>query len=285
MYRINNFIFKIDNEDHIPVPDNMKKFEVEGDYSGYRYEINVVDEINVVEKTFVFNKNNIKIDVNNGLEKRYLNIIGDNCCYGVSEEINQNYTKISVHKDYVKMMNIDTVFVSLLSLERRMYQLHKYILHSAYVIVDDQAILFTAPSGTGKSTQAALWEKYRCARVINGDRTLISKKDNQYYACGWPICGSSQICYNESYPISCIVVLSQGKDNHIEELDYKTSFKKLLSEITINYHSSHFVNEAMNFIDDLISHVNIYHLTCDISEEAVRCLEKRLEEEKHGCFR
>ena len=161
-----------------------------------------------------------------------------------------------------------------------MYFLNKFILHSAYMLHNGEAILFSAPSGTGKSTQADLWTKYRGTRTINGDRTLISKENDQYFANGWPVCGSSRICFNETYPLKCIVFLSQAKENRIEKLDYKTKVKKLISELTINYHYAPFVNKVMDFIDDLIEHVPIYHLECDISENAVICLENQLKEDK-----
>lgn len=44
----------------------------------------------------------------------------------------------------------------------------------------------------------------------------------------------------------------------------------------INYHNIDFVNNAYDFCEDLIQHIPIYHLACDISENAVECLEKQL---------
>ena len=169
-------------------------------------------------------------------------------------------------------------FASLLALERRMQSFNQYILHSSFIQYNDHAILFSAPSGTGKSTQADLWKQYRNALIINGDRTLLSK--NEYFiANGWPLCGSSEICFNEHYPLSCIVFLSQGKENNITELDYKDAYKKLISELTINYHNPLFINSAMDFIEDLLKNIKVYHLTCDISEDAVICLENKMKED------
>ena len=45
------------------------------------------------------------------------------------------------------------------------------LMHGAVIAVGNKAWLFTAPSGTGKSTQAELWERYRNAEQINGDRS------------------------------------------------------------------------------------------------------------------
>ena len=280
MYKLNNFVFKLINHDNIPLPENMSKFYVDAIDYDYIYELYVVDKVNVIEDKFTINKDKIKVIVNNGLEKRYLVIPGDVCPYAISEEIDKNHTIVHIRKDYVHMMIYDTMFNSLLSLERRMLDYNCFILHSSYMVVNNKAILFSAPSGTGKSTQASLWEKYRNAFVVNGDRSLLSIEDNKCYACGWPICGSSEICFNEKHEVSCIVLLSQAKENNIVNVDYKTGVKKLLGEVTINYHNGTFVNSALDFIDKIISTVPIYHLACDISENAVVCLENKIKEDK-----
>lgn len=282
MYKISDFEFEIINHDNIMMPSNFKKFYVDHSCFNYQYDIYVTNQIEVESTKFTINKDDIKIVTNNNLETRYLYIKGDFKPYAKCIEIDNNHSKILVDHDYIHLMDTDTMFVSLLCLERRMNNFNQYILHSAYIIYNNEAILFTAPSGTGKSTQANLWQKYRNARIINGDKSLLVKKGQQYYASGWPICGSSNICFNESYPIKAIVVLSQGLVNKVEVLDYKDSVKKLLSEMTINYHNVNFINQAMDFIEDLVKNVKVYHLTCDISKQAVECLEREL---NNGCFR
>lgn len=279
MYKIGSFVFNVQYKD-MNIPENFNKFIYHEDMDTYyNYQIDVTNCIEIHESKFNINKSTIKIVFNQQLEKRYLFLQGDIQPYAVCEEIDSNHTRILIHRDYLSYMYIDTMFVSLLSLERRMNNFHEYILHSSYMVVNNQAVLFTAPSGTGKSTQADLWKKYQNASIINGDRTLISKKMNNFYANGWPICGSSEICLNESYPISAIVFLMQGKVNKIEKIPYQVSIKKFLQEITINYHNSEFVQNVLDFIDDVLRNIPVYQLTCDISEDAVKCLEKQLYED------
>lgn len=278
MYQVGNFKFKLNFHDEFVIPENLSLFKIDSNSDCYHYDIYVKENIDITEDSFILSKNNIKICKKNNLEKRYVIIPGDVHPYGMSEEIDNNHSIIYIHKKYVPMMIYDTMFVSLLCLERKVQNFNQYILHSSYMTINNKAILFTAPSGTGKSTQADLWMKYRGSEVMNGDRSLLVKED-KYYAYGWPICGSSEICNNKKYPITCIVVLSQAKVNKIEELSYKDSFKKILSELTINYHNPLFVNCAMDFIDDLVKNVKIYHLACDISEDAVKCLENKLKED------
>lgn len=277
MYKIGHFKFNIIQDD-FPIPDHFRLFACEGKVD-YEYQITIVDEINVLETQFHFSKPTIKIVVNHHLEKRYLFLHGDHTPYAVYEEIDECHAHVLIHRRYVTMMSIDTMFVSLLALERHMNHVHEYILHSSYICLNDQALLFTAPSGTGKSTQADLWKTYRQARIINGDRTCLGKENDHYKVYGWPVCGSSEICKNESYPLKAIIVLKQGKDNQIKRLSYKEINKVLLQELTINYHHNEFVYSVLNFIEDISQHVAFYELTCNISEDAVACLEKQLVED------
>ncbi len=69
------------------------------------------------------------------------------------------------------------------------------------------AVLFTAPSGTGKSTQAELWRKHRGASIINGDCTLIAEDDGVFTAFGFPFSGTSGIFENRKAPIAAVVYL------------------------------------------------------------------------------
>ena len=91
------------------------------------------------------------------------------------------------------------------------------VFHASYVAERGQAILFTAPSQTGKSTQAALWEAHRGAHILNGDKAAVSLGE-QPMVHGMPFCGTSGICENVSLPLRCIVVLSQAKENTVRRL-------------------------------------------------------------------
>lgn len=156
------------------------------------------------------------------------------------------------------------------------------VLHSSFVIWNGQAILFTAPSGTGKSTQAMLWEKYRGAVIANGDRTILKIQNGQVYAYGMPICGSSDICRNVTVPVRAIIYLSQAAENQVEELDLKQKIKKLISEITINFFDRNFLEMAMGAITEIAGNVDMCHYYCTKEASAVEVLENRLKEKKYG---
>ena len=150
------------------------------------------------------------------------------------------------------------------------------ILHCAYIKYHGKSILFSAPSETGKSTQAGLWERYRGSETVNGDRALLRKIDGHWTACGWPVCGTSEICHLEDIPIHAVVMLRQGKENHVERLSPVQGFAQLYSQITVNQWNRDFVQRTAELIEDLVVHVPVWQLTCNISENAVQCLETAL---------
>lgn len=281
MYKVGDFCFEIKNHDHIPIPKNLSKFKVENEEVNYIYDLYVKDTIEIEENSFILEKDTIKIYADSHLQKRYIFFTGDNTpCACSQKEVGKNHTIIYVNALYVPFFQMETVFVSTLSLEKRLYPYEQFIFHSASIVLQGKTLLFTAPSGGGKSTQASLWEKYRNVSIVNGDRSLLVKKEDGFYTYGWPICGTSKICNNEQYPLLCIVVVQKDKENFVEELDYKTKVKTLISEMTINYHNIDFIQKAMDFIEQLASHTVMYRLHCTISEDAVTCLEERLTQDK-----
>ena len=173
-------------------------------------------------------------------------------------------------------MWVDPMFLAMFAMERHMMRRDALVLHCAYMERGGKAILFSAPSGTGKTTQATLWEKHRGTRVVNGDKALLRSADGVWTANGWPVCGSSQVCHDESMPIRAIVMLSQGKENAIERLAPFAAFSQIYSQITINFWNRDAQQRAMDLIEQLVTQVPVYHLRCTISEEAVACLEAEL---------
>ena len=276
MYKIGKFKFDITGISGEMMPFNLSKFKETG-IADYHYQIKMADKIVLSDENFTVNKTGILIKIEDELETRYLSLPGDNQFYGRCKEIDKNNTEIQFNQNYQKYLKIDTVFNSLLSLERRMNEHNCYVLHSSYIVYKDEAILFTAPSGTGKSTQADLWKKYRDIRIINGDRTLLTYEEGRFYANGWPICGSSEICHNERYPLKAIVMLNQGPINEIKELSNIEKTKRLIQEITINYHNQGYLDNALSFIDKLITNTPIINLSCTISEEAVDVLDRYIQ--------
>lgn len=157
-------------------------------------------------------------------------------------------------------------------LENVLINFQSLILHSCYIQKKGKGILFSAPSGTGKSTQGELWREYQGAEVINGDRTIIRYEDKRWNAYSAPVCGTSGICLNKKNPLGAIVVLRQSPVNRIRMLNGKEAFMCIYSELTIHGWNRQYVNMAIDCLNKLLNDIPIilFEATKDI--EAVEKL-------------
>lgn len=195
--------------------------------------------------------------------------------YALFFEENDNYTLV-VKSDSLKAITNGRSLFNHLSLERIFLKHNAFILHSSYIIYDNCAILFSAPSGTGKSTQADLWNQYTTAEIINGDRTLIRYENSIWKAFGLPFAGSSEYWLNKSAPLKAIIFLSQSKENSLQRLKASQAIKKLYSETTINNWNPDFIDKILNLFCQLVTEIPVYSYACTKEEDAVLYLKHEL---------
>ncbi len=94
------------------------------------------------------------------------------------------------------------------------------LIHGSAVEMDGTACLFTAPSGTGKSTHARLWQEVfgERLRFINDDKPLLRFEKDRVLVCGTPWDGKHRRSENVSAPLGAVFVLSRGKTNRVQRL-------------------------------------------------------------------
>lgn len=147
------------------------------------------------------------------------------------------------------------------------------VLHASYIVHNGKAILFTAPSGTGKSTQADLWKNLRGADIINGDRAVIREVDGQTVACGIPFAGSSDYCENVTAPLAVIVYLDQAPKTQITRLTGFRAFRRVWEGCSVNTWDRADVEKATKIVENIVTRVPVYYLPCTPDESAVAALE------------
>lgn len=170
-------------------------------------------------------------------------------------------------------------FFSIISFHRQLLQREAAILHSSYINVKGNAILFTGPSCIGKSTQAALWQKNANAEIINGDRAVVRCVGNNWYAYGYPCSGTSGICINKTLPLKAIVVLQKSEKNMIEKLSAAQKVQALVSATELYPWDNKEVDMAFSISEKLIHQVPIIRLSCRADYDAVKLLKDYLEDE------
>ena len=152
-----------------------------------------------------------------------------------------------------------------------------FMLHSSAVEVDGKAYLFSAPSGTGKSTHTSLWLELfgDRARIINDDKPAIRFIDGRAYAYGTPWSGKSDLNVNVSVPIQGICVLERSENNFIEPLDQGTAVFSILNQ-TIRPRNGEYMNNLLTLLDKVIGSVPVWRMGCNISLEAAELAHKTM---------
>ena len=142
---------------------DMEKFLAETDSADYTYIITAVDILPEAEGELIVDRVDLQVfHTKEGLESRRIGVKGEARPYAFYRETAQNRAEVFVGRWYLaEIEKYEVVFLSLLALERRLAEQPCLILHCAYTEYQGKAMLFSAPSGTGKTTQAGLWEQYR----------------------------------------------------------------------------------------------------------------------------
>ena len=190
--------------------------------------------------------------------------------------INKSYYKILCLSEKERYFKYSRNILEIIDIVQILNKQNAFILHSSFINWNNKGILFSAPSGTGKSTQADLWEKYENAEIINGDRTGIRKMDGKWTAYGLPIAGSSGIYKNKKSEISHIIVLKQGKENKLTKLSPREAFVKLYSETLVHTWDKEFQENIINMITDVVQNVQIYQYECLPGKSAVDFLKEQI---------
>lgn len=137
------------------------------------------------------------------------------------------------------------------------------MLHSSAVVLDGYAYLFTAASGTGKSTHTRLWcENFDGAEILNDDKPAIKLENGCWYAYGTPWSGKTDLNINKRVPLGGIAILERDSDNSIVPLNGKRAVYAILNQTVRPADEARRI-KVVELISDLLENVPVWHLKCN----------------------
>ena len=154
------------------------------------------------------------------------------------------------------------------------------MLHSSAVAVDGYAYLFSASSGTGKSTHTSFWQELLGedrAVIINDDKPAIRKVDGVYYAFGTPFSGKYDISVNCGVPVKGICFIRRGEMNRIRYIDAGNSLSPLFQQ-TIRPSEEENMELLCKNVDGILKEISFYELECLPNIDAARLSYKIMSE-------
>ena len=139
------------------------------------------------------------------------------------------------------------------------------LFHGSAICVDGRTYIFTAPSGTGKTTHINNWiERIPDTIVVNGDKPLIDVDSKLVYGTPW--CGKEGMNTNIAVPLAGIISLERGDSNHIHSITFKEIMPTLIKQCYIP-NSKELSIKALKLIGELNS-IPYYKLYCNMDKES-----------------
>ncbi len=144
-------------------------------------------------------------------------------------------------------------------------------LHASAVVLDGEAYLFSAPSGTGKSTHTTLWREYfgpERTFILNDDAPIIKPEGDVLMAWGSPWSGTSPLSRNVGVPLKAIAFLEQSQKDWIMPMDYSDALIHIMGQ-TSRTQLLDRLDKQIATLNRLLKTVPIFRMGCTISHNAV----------------
>ena len=145
----------------------------------------------------------------------------------------------------------------------------RFVLHGATIETGGGAYIFTARSGTGKTTHIRLWmERYgEAVRIVNGDKPIIWKKDGLWYACGTPWCGKERLTGTDCVPVSGLCLLQRAKENSIRPASAEELINAIFHQVYRPKDTARLLR-FLSLLDDFLRSTPVWQMGCNMDVSA-----------------
>ncbi len=152
---------------------------------------------------------------------------------------------------------------------KKLPQFDAFVLHGAAVECDGGAYVFSAPSGTGKSTHAALWlQRFGArARILNGDKPILRFVKDRLAVFGTPWCGKERLYQNACAPLHAICFLERAAENRIAPMQDAETLNHLYHQILMP-DTKEGTERFLTLLDRMLQCTPVYLLQCNMHPEA-----------------
>lgn len=142
-------------------------------------------------------------------------------------------------------------------------------LHSSAVLLDGKAYLFSADSGTGKSTHTEKWCRLFGARYLNDDKPALRLMNGIWMAYGTPWSGKHDLSSPEGAPVGGIAFLKRGEENTISPMPAEKAVHALMAQSLWRLNMQQ-MEKQLELTDHLLRTVPVWELFCRNDDDAAR---------------
>lgn len=170
---------------------------------------------------------------------------------------------------------LSDAYLELTAVQRKiaeaLFRFNTILFHGSVIAVDGAAYLFTAKSGTGKSTHTRLWRELLGERavMVNDDKPFLKITEEGVIAYGSPWNGKHRLGSNIAVPLKAICILERADINHIQAIPPKYALTTLIQQSSRPMDGA-LMGKYMELIDGLSRKVNFYRMGCNMELDAAR---------------
>lgn len=156
-------------------------------------------------------------------------------------------------------------------LAEKLFEYDTLVFHGSVIAVDGEGYLFTAKSGTGKSTHTRLWRELLGDRavMVNDDKPFLRVELDGISACGSPWNGKHGLGNNIEVPLKAICILERGEQNEIHKISAKEAVLMLLQQSN-RPKQPQLMPKYMELLEGIVNKTAFYRLKCNTDPEAAQ---------------
>ena len=157
-------------------------------------------------------------------------------------------------------------------------------LHGVSIGYRDRAWIFSAPSGTGKSTHAKLWEEAFGVGQINGDLALLAFRDEKgretpgtLWLLPGPWCGTSGIFTTRAVTVGGITLLARDTKDELEPLAPDRKQLLLANRLVSPFWTREMLEDHLAFAGEVTRQVPLWRLHCTKNPSAAQVMKDAID--------
>ena len=197
--------------------------------------------------------------------------------YKADFDDSETQIKLNIKEEFIKMKKDEIPYLSLDEHEymwtceafyNELLRHNGMMLHSSCVEKDGFAYLFSARSGTGKSTHTHLWLKnLEGTRIINDDKPALVYDNGKWYAFGTPFSGKTDENLDVKIPVRAITFLHRSETNTVKRIPPFQAVGLLLEQ-TIKPADRNLAENMLELADILLREIPVFSLGCNLQDDA-----------------
>ena len=145
------------------------------------------------------------------------------------------------------------------------------LFHGSAIAVDGEGYLFTAHSGTGKSTHTRLWMGLFGDRavMVNDDKPFLRLDGDRVWLCGSPWSGKHGLDANIQVPLKGICILERGAENRIWSVSKEEALPMLQKQAYCPLDAAKEASFTI-LVNQLAENIPLWKMACNKNPEAAQ---------------